>query len=73
MPAISLEVMLRTHFLQQWFNLLDPAMEEAFFDIPLYRESVGLNDNSRLPDESTPCALDICWKNTACLPRCLQR
>jgi IS5 family transposase len=33
-----LESMLRVHFLQQWFNLSDPAMEEAFFDIPLYRE-----------------------------------
>jgi len=45
--------MLRTHFLQQWFNLSDPAMEEAFFDTPLYREFVGLLDNVRLPDEST--------------------
>ena len=45
--------MLRTHFLQQWFNLSDPAMEEAFFDTPLYREFVGLADNVRLPDEST--------------------
>jgi hypothetical protein len=31
----ELETMLRTHFLQQWFNLSDPAMEEAFFDTPL--------------------------------------
>jgi IS5 family transposase len=23
---------------QQWFTLSDPAMEEAFFDTPLYRE-----------------------------------
>ena len=52
-PPFPLEVMLRTHFLQQWFNLSDPAMEEAFFDIPLYREFVSLGDNSRLPDEST--------------------
>jgi len=27
--------MLRVHFLQQWFNLSDPAIEEAFFDTPL--------------------------------------
>ena len=52
-PPIPLGVMLRTHFLQQWFNLSDPSMEEAFFDIPLYREFVGLADNERLPDEST--------------------
>jgi IS5 family transposase len=52
-PPFALETMLRTHFLQQWFNLSDPAMEEAFFDTPLYREFVGLCDNVRLPDEST--------------------
>jgi IS5 family transposase len=52
-PPFALETMLRTHFLQQWFNLSDPAMEEAFFDTPLYREFVGLTDNVRLPDEST--------------------
>jgi len=52
-PPFELETMLRTHFLQQWFNLSDPAMEEAFFDTPLYREFVGLTDNVRLPDEST--------------------
>lgn len=28
-------------------------MEEAFFDIPLYRQFVGLAANVRLPDEST--------------------
>jgi IS5 family transposase len=30
--------MLRTHFLQQWLILSDPGMEEAFFDLHLYRE-----------------------------------
>jgi IS5 family transposase len=29
--------MLRIHFLQQWFGLSDPAMEEALYDMPLYR------------------------------------
>jgi IS5 family transposase len=29
---------LRIHFVQQWFTLSDPAMEEAFFDTRLYRE-----------------------------------
>ena len=28
-PPFSLETMLRVHFLQQWFGLSDPAMEEA--------------------------------------------
>jgi IS5 family transposase len=45
--------MLRIHFMQQWFTLSDPAMEEAFFDTPLYREFAQLEEFARLPDEST--------------------
>ena len=49
----ALETMLRKHFLQQWFSLSDPAMEEAFFDVPLYREFAQLDANGRMPDKST--------------------
>jgi IS5 family transposase len=52
-PPFALESMLRTHFMQQWFTLSDPAMEEAFFDVPLYREFAQLDAHGRLPDEST--------------------
>ena len=52
-PPFSLMTMLRTHFMQQWFTLSDPAMEEAFFDTPLYREFAQLQEFGRLPDEST--------------------
>ena len=52
-PPFALETMLRTHFLQQWFSLSDPAMEEAFFDVPLYREFAQFDAHGRLPDEST--------------------
>ena len=52
-PPFALETMLRTHFLQQWFSLSDPAMEEAFFDTPLHREFARLDELSRMPDEST--------------------
>jgi transposase, IS5 family len=52
-PPFSLQTMLRTHFMQQWFTLSDPAMEEAFFDTPLLREFAQLEEFSRLPDEST--------------------
>ena len=34
-PAFPLETMLRIHFMQQWFTLSDPGMEEAFFDTPV--------------------------------------
>jgi IS5 family transposase len=53
-PPFAIETMLRIHFLQQWFGLSDPAMEEALFDVPLYREFALLPDGPvRLPDEST--------------------
>ena len=49
----ALETMLRVHFLQQWVTLSAPAMEEAFFDVPLYGEFAQLDMNGRMPDEST--------------------
>jgi IS5 family transposase len=52
-PPFPLMTMLRTHFMQQWFSLSDPAMEEAFFDTPLFREFAQLEEFARLPDEST--------------------
>jgi IS5 family transposase len=53
-PPFPVAAMLRIHFLQQWFSLSDPAMEEALYDVPLYREFAGLDGGmTRLPDEST--------------------
>jgi IS5 family transposase len=52
-PPFLVETMLRLHFMQQWFTLSDPAMEEALHDVPLFREFAGLGWDSRLPDEST--------------------
>lgn len=52
-PPFPIETMLRVHFMQQWFTLSDPAMEEALHDMPLFREFVGLTWDSRIPDEST--------------------
>ena len=36
------EVLLHIHFMQQWFDLSDPAMKEALHDMPLFRQFVGL-------------------------------
>jgi len=53
-PAFAVGTMLRIHFMQQWFGLSDPAMEEAVHDVPLYCQFAGLNAGmGRLPDEST--------------------
>ena len=52
-PPFALQTMLRIHCMQQWFDLSDLGMEEAFFDTPVYREFAQLDANGRLPDEST--------------------
>jgi len=53
-PPFAIEAMLRIHFMQQWFTLSDPAMEEALHDVPLFRDFAGLGGwDDRLPDEST--------------------
>lgn len=53
-PPFAVETMLRIHFLQQWFTLSDPAMEEALYDTPVFREFVQLDPGEdHLPDEST--------------------
>ena len=52
-PPFAVETMLRIHFMQQWFTLSDPAMEEALHDVPLFREFAGLNWDTPVPDETT--------------------
>jgi IS5 family transposase len=53
-PPFAVPTMLRIHFMQQWFGLSDPAMEEALHDVPLYCEFAHLDPGmGRLPDEST--------------------
>ncbi|MGF6439263.1 IS5 family transposase [Paraburkholderia youngii] len=53
-PPFPIATMLQIYFMQQWFGLSDPAMEEALYDVPLYREFAGLDEGmTRLPDEST--------------------
>jgi IS5 family transposase len=50
----ELSTMLRIHFMQQWFNDSDAAMEEALHDMPLLRRFAGLDAGSdTLPDETT--------------------
>ena len=53
-PPFSVETMLRVHFMQQWFTLSDPAMEEELHIMPLFREFAGLGGwLDRLPDDKT--------------------
>lgn len=45
--------MLRVHFLQQWYALSHPAMEEARVDTPVMRRFVRLGGLDDIPDETT--------------------
>ena len=52
----ELEKMLRIYFLQQWFNLADPAVEEALYDSATLRQFVGIDlGDEPVPDETTVC------------------
>lgn len=53
-PPMPIETMLRVHFLQHWFNLSDPAMEEALYDSESMRRFVRLElSEDAIPDETT--------------------
>jgi IS5 family transposase len=53
---IGVERMLRIHFLQHWFNLSDPAVEEALYDSRAMRRFVGIDlGREPVPDETTIC------------------
>ena len=55
-PPMGLSIMLRIHFLQQWFNLSDPAAEEALYDSPGLRRFAGIDlGRAPAPDETTIC------------------
>ena len=53
-PPISLETMLRVYFLQNWYNLSDPGVEDALLDIEPMRTFAGIEFGiHRIPDETT--------------------
>lgn len=49
----ALVTMLRIHFLQQWYALSDPAMEEALIDTAVMRRFAQLGGLDDVPDETT--------------------
>jgi transposase, IS5 family len=51
---VGLGVMLRTYFVQQWFNLSDPGVEEALYESAALRRFVGVDLGvAPAPDETT--------------------
>jgi IS5 family transposase len=81
-PPFDIETMLRIHYLQQWFALSDPAMEEALHDMPVFREFAKLPEARRgCPTRRRSCGSGTCsrsttwrwtccaWSTTCCRPR----
>src|SRR5450759_4353788 len=55
-PPVGVERMLQIYFLQQWFNLSDPAVEEALYDSAVSRGFGGSDVGCYpVPDETTVC------------------
>lgn len=51
---MGLEKMLQIYFVQQWFDLSDPAAEDAIYDSESIRRFVGVElSEDRVPDETT--------------------
>ena len=53
-PPVERDRVLRIHCLQLWFNLSDPALEEALYDSLAMRSFVGIDlGRGPVPDEAT--------------------
>src|SRR4030042_875324 len=51
---MPMERMLRIYFMQQWYGLSDPAMEDALYDIESMRRFAEINiEADVIPDETT--------------------
>jgi len=51
---VGLQIMLRTYFMQQWFDLSDPGVEEAFYESATLRRFAGVDLGvAPAPDETT--------------------
>jgi transposase, IS5 family len=51
---MPMERMLRIYFMQQWYELSDPAMEDALYDIESMRRFADINiEVDVIPDETT--------------------
>ena len=54
--AVGLSILLRIYFLQQWFNLSDPGVEEALYESSVLRRFTGVDlGRAAAPDETTIC------------------
>ena len=63
---VGLEIMLRVYFVQQWFNLSDPGVEEALYESARCVGSLAWTLGLRLRRMRRPsCGSVICWRGTS--------
>src|SRR5262249_53850544 len=79
---VGVERMLRLYFLQQWFNLSDPAVEEALYDSAAMRRFLGIDPRlregrlsaaSRCPTRRRCAASATCSRRTISAGNCSTR
>ena len=63
-PPFSLQTMLRVHFMQRWFTLTDPVMEEAFFDTRCTGSLPNLKRLAACPMSAPSCISVTALKST---------
>jgi IS5 family transposase len=60
------------HFLQYWFNLSDPAVEDALYDSIATRRFVGIYPGREpVPDETPYASFAICWESITWSINCI--
>jgi len=81
-PPYPVLVLLRVHFLQQWFSLADEAVEDALHDFHVYRAIAGIDPParpaSRMPPPSCASATSSSattwpWPSSRRSTHCLRR
>lgn len=66
--------MLHIYFLQQWFDLSDPAMEEALYESVSMRQFLAIDlGREPVPDETQCAGSGICWSNMSWADSCSSR
>ena len=55
-PPYPLEIMLRIHLMQPWYDLSDPAMEDALIEVATMRRFAGI---ALISDRIPPCVRTV--------------
>lgn len=66
--------MIRIHLLQQWYDLSDPGVEEALYDVLAMQRFAGIDlGTAPVPDETTICKFVTYLRGTISVERCSPR